>query len=115
VLDNATNRPTIAMRATEPPNTSAMAPPVSAIVKATCASPPGTMLRHIRRSSFSENSMPAVNSSSATPISARMSTFSCDVTRRNPLGPATTPATIRATIDGTPARAATMRRMTASP
>ena len=64
------------------------------------------MVRHIRRSSLSENSRPAVNSSSATPISASSSTSSADVITPIPAGPAITPAAISATIDGTRSRRA---------
>jgi len=71
---------------------------VSATAPATCRPPPSSTSRRIRLSRWSENSMPMVNSSSITPISAAASMTPCSVTRARAFGPMTTPASRNPTI-----------------
>lgn len=84
----------------------AMRVPVTTItVRATCRVPPTRIKVFSRASRSRENSMPMVNSSSITPISAAASTTSRALIRPRALGPISPPASRNPTIGTTRTRA----------
>ena len=82
----------------------ASAPSTPRLASDTCSPPPPKMSVLMRHSFSRLNSMPIVNSSRMTPISAASLTSAGSSTSRNACGPMTTPAMRKPTIGTRPIR-----------
>ena len=105
VLDSATNSPMKIASGSSDRVTSITRRVTTAAVPTICSVPATRIVRQIWRTAASEKSRPTVNNSSTTPSSASISTSSTLPMTAIPLGPATIPAMIMATMAGTRARA----------
>ena len=110
VLESATKRPMKSASRNDTFSVNASTTATTAAVPAICSAPAERMVRQICRMAVSEKSSPTVKSSRTMPTSASISTSWGVLITRMPLGPATTPAIINATMPGTRRRASVTTR-----
>ena len=103
VEDRASRKPVNSPTFQSRPSATVTASPAP-VASTTWDPPPKTTQRHTRARRSRENSMPIVNSSRITPISAAASTASVEDTRPSWAGPMSTPASRKPTIGSTRTR-----------